>query len=75
MLELRNVTKTFGKHVAAVADVAARPDAIRNRLGYLPRDFGVYRNVTALEFMRYFAALKGVRDPARSRASRAWKRR
>jgi ABC-type multidrug transport system ATPase subunit len=111
MLELHNVTKTFGKHVTAVADVSlrlepgvvglighngagkttlmqmiatltkpsggrvlfdgtdvvARPDAIRNRLGYLPQDFGVYRNVTALEFMRYFAALKGVRDPARIR--------
>jgi ABC-type multidrug transport system ATPase subunit len=45
----------------------ARPDALRNRLGYLPQDFGVYRNVTALEFMRYFAALKGVRDPGRIR--------
>jgi ABC-type multidrug transport system ATPase subunit len=111
MLELHNVTKTFGKHVTAVADVSlrlepgvvglighngagkttlmqmiatltkpsggrilfdgtdlvAQPDAIRNRLGYLPQDFGVYRNVTALEFMRYFAALKGVRDPARIR--------
>jgi ABC-type multidrug transport system ATPase subunit len=111
MLELHNVTKTFGKHVTAVADVSlrlepgvvglighngagkttlmqmiatltkpsggrilfdgtdvvAKPDTIRNRLGYLPQDFGVYRNVTALEFMRYFAALKGVRDPARIR--------
>ena len=111
MLELHNVTKTFGKNVTAVADVSlrlepgvvglighngagkttlmqmiatltkptrgrilfdgidtvARPDAVRDRLGYLPQDFGVYRNVTALEFMRYFAALKGVRDPARIR--------
>ena len=111
MLELHDVTKTFGKHVTAVAnvslrlepgvvglighngagkttlmqmiatltapssgrilfdgaDVVARPDAIRRRLGFLPQDFGAYRNVTALEFMRYFAALKGVRDPARIR--------
>ncbi len=111
MLELRNVTKTFGKDVTAVADlslslqpgvvglighngagkttlmqmiatltrptsgqilfdgtdIAARPDAIRARLGYLPQDFGVYRNVSALEFMQYFAALKGVRDAARIR--------
>ena len=111
MLELHDVTKTFGKHVTAVdnvslrlapgvvglighngagkttlmqmiatltapssgrilfdgTDVVARPDAIRKRLGYLPQDFGAYRNVTALEFMRYFAALKGVRDPARIR--------
>jgi ABC-type multidrug transport system ATPase subunit len=111
MLELHNVTKTFGKDVTAVADVSLRlepgvvglighngagkttlmqmiatlakpssgrilfdgadvvahPDALRNRLGYLPQDFGVYRNVTALEFMRYFAALKGVRDTGRIR--------
>jgi ABC-type multidrug transport system ATPase subunit len=45
-------------------DIVARPEAIRRRLGYLPQDFGVYRNVSALEFMQYFAALKGVRDPA-----------
>ncbi len=49
------------------ADIAARPDAIRTRLGFLPQDFGVYPNLSALEFMQYFAALKGVRDPARIR--------
>jgi ABC-2 type transport system ATP-binding protein len=49
------------------ADIVERPEAIRRRLGYLPQDFGVYRNVTALEFMQYFAALKGVRDRARIR--------
>lgn len=48
-------------------DIAAKPEAIRRRLGYLPQDFGVYPNLTALEFMQYFAALKGVRDPARIR--------
>lgn len=111
MLELHNVTKTFGKDVTAVddvslrlepgvvglighngagkttlmqmiatlakpssgrilfdgGDVVARPDALRSRLGYLPQDFGIYRNVTALEFMRYFAALKGVSDAGRVR--------
>jgi ABC-2 type transport system ATP-binding protein len=48
-------------------DIVARPDRIRRRLGYLPQDFGVYPNLSALEFMQYFAALKGVRDPARIR--------
>lgn len=42
------------------ADIVKRPDAIRRRLGYLPQDFGVYPNLSALEFMQYFAALKGV---------------
>ena len=46
-------------------DIHARPEAIRARLGYLPQDFGVYPNLSALEFMQYFAALKGVRDAAR----------
>ena len=111
MLDLQNVTKSFGKQLTAVSDlslqlapgvvglighngagkstlmqmiatltrptcgrilfdgvdIAAKPEAIRRRLGYLPQDFGVYRNVSALEFMQYFAALKGVRDPARIR--------
>jgi ABC-2 type transport system ATP-binding protein len=46
-------------------DVAAEPDRMRERLGYLPQDFGVYDNLTALEFLSYFAALKGVHDRAR----------
>jgi ABC-2 type transport system ATP-binding protein len=48
-------------------DIAKKPDAIRSRLGFLPQDFGVFANLTALEFLQYFAALKGVRDPARIR--------
>lgn len=48
-------------------DIVKQPDRIRHRLGYLPQDFGVYPNLSALEFMQYFAALKGVRDPARIR--------
>ena len=48
-------------------DIASQPHGIRQRLGFLPQDFGVYPNLTALEFMQYFAALKGVRDPGRIR--------
>ena len=46
-------------------DVVREPDAIRPRLGYLPQDFGVYDNLTAIEFLSYFAALKGVHSKAR----------
>jgi ABC-2 type transport system ATP-binding protein len=46
-------------------DVARDPDAIRRRLGYLPQDFGVYDNLTAVEFLSYFAELKGVHSRAR----------
>ena len=58
---------TSGQILFDGVDIAKRPDAIRTRLGFLPQDFGVYPNLTALEFMQYFAALKGVRDPARIR--------
>jgi len=46
-------------------DVVREPDAIRRKLGYLPQDFGVYDNLTAMEFLSYFAALKGVHSKAR----------
>ncbi len=46
-------------------DVARDPDAIRRKLGYLPQDFGVYDNLTAIEFLSYFAALKGIHSRAR----------
>jgi ABC-type multidrug transport system ATPase subunit len=58
---------TRGQILFGGVDIVAKPDAIRRRLGYLPQDFGVYANLSALEFMQYFAALKGVRDPARIR--------
>lgn len=48
-------------------DIVRNPDAMRRRLGFLPQEFGVYPNLSALECMQYFAALKGVRDPARIR--------
>lgn len=48
-------------------DIVKQPQAIRRRLGYLPQDFGVYPNLSALELMQYFAALQGVRDAGRIR--------
>jgi ABC-2 type transport system ATP-binding protein len=46
-------------------DVVKRPNPLRRRLGYLPQDFGVYDNLTATEFLSYFASLKGVRSKHR----------
>ena len=48
-------------------DIVKHPKAIQQRLGFLPQDFGVYPNLSALEFMQYFAALKGVHDAKRIR--------
>ena len=41
------------------ADIAQAPDTLRDVLGYLPQDFGVYPHLTALEFLEYMAAVKG----------------
>jgi ABC-type multidrug transport system ATPase subunit len=53
---------TAGRITFRGADTVKNADEIRRRLGYLPQDFGVYDNLTATEFLTYFAALKGVHD-------------
>lgn len=45
------------------ADIARAPDGLRSVLGYLPQDFGVYPNLTPLEFLEYLAAAKGLDAP------------
>jgi ABC-2 type transport system ATP-binding protein len=66
MQMLATITRpTAGRIFFDDTDVVSRPDDLRRRLGYLPQDFGVYDNLTALEFLSYFAALKGVRSRAR----------
>src|ERR1700728_499551 len=42
------------------SDIAQSPDTLRAVLGYLPQDFGVYPHLTALEFLEYMAAVKGL---------------
>ena len=41
-------------------DIVKDPDTLRAVLGYLPQDFGVYPNLTAVEFLEYMAAIKGL---------------
>lgn len=41
-------------------DVLRHPDSLRSTLGYLPQDFGVYPNLSALEFLDYLAAVKSI---------------
>jgi ABC-type multidrug transport system ATPase subunit len=43
------------------ADISKNPDVLRTVLGYLPQNFGVYQNLNAIEFLKYIAALKGIR--------------
>ena len=45
-------------------DIARNPDALRDVLGYLPQDFGVYPNLNPIEFLEYLAAVKGLHAAA-----------
>ena len=40
-----------------------RPEEIRERLGYLPQDFGFFPHLTGERMLRYLLRLKGVRAP------------
>ena len=48
-------------------DIVRQPDAVREVLGYLPQDFGVYPHLSALEFLDYIAAAKGLEPRAARR--------
>ena len=50
-------------------DVHLLGDEYRARLGYLPQDFGYYPDFSALDFMCYLAALKGLDRRAARRRS------
>jgi len=41
-------------------DIRAHGQALRQVLGYLPQDFGVYPEFTGRQFLRYLAAMKGL---------------
>ncbi len=66
MQMIATITKpTAGRILFRGHDVVREPDELRRVLGYLPQDFGVYDNLTAIEFLSYFAALKGVKGRSR----------
>ncbi|MFO0742058.1 MAG: ABC transporter ATP-binding protein [Labilithrix sp.] len=43
-------------------DIVAQPDRLREVLGYLPQDFGVYPKVSAIDMLDHLAQLKGMSD-------------
>ncbi|MFC1936066.1 ABC transporter ATP-binding protein [Chloroflexota bacterium] len=66
---LATITKpTEGKASWSGVDIAGSPNPVREILGYLPQDFGIYPNLNAVEFLEYMAAIKGLaRKPAKKR--------
>ena len=49
-----------GSITLGTLDVLRQKDEVRKTLGYLPQEFGVYRNVSAERLLDYFAGLKGI---------------
>src|SRR5687768_7681768 len=49
-------------------DVLKDKQALRNTLGYLPQEFGLYPKVTAEEMLDHFAILKGITNKGERRA-------
>ncbi len=52
-------------------DVVDRPADVRRLLGFMPDDFGVYRNVTVDEYLEFFAAAYGLGAQVRRRTIEA----
>src|SRR5574337_1166820 len=62
---LATVTRpTAGRASWNGGDIVAHPNAVREVLGYLPQDFGVYPNLNAVEFLSYLAAVRGLHSAA-----------
>lgn len=49
-----------GKITFGELDVIKQKEEIRKTLGYLPQEFGVYKNVSAESLLNHFAVLKGI---------------
>ena len=49
-------------------DVVRQKEAVRETLGYLPQDFGVYRNVAADKLLEHFAILEGITNRGERKA-------
>ncbi|NOT35201.1 MAG: ABC transporter ATP-binding protein, partial [Candidatus Eisenbacteria bacterium] len=58
---------TAGRVMWGDVDLLRQPDRVREQLGYLPQDFGIYPNLNALEFLEYLATAKGL-EPRAARA-------
>ena len=48
-------------------NILEQQNEFRKVLGYLPQDFGVYPNMSAVDLLDYFARLKGISNPVERR--------
>src|ERR1700755_3033416 len=61
-------TPTAGTIRFGDIDVIAEPEKLRERLGYLPQDFGVYPRVSAYDMLDHMAVLKGLSNARERKA-------
>ena len=63
-------TPTSGKIVLNGKNIVGLGEKYRDLLGYLPQHFGYYPDFTALDFLLYVSALKGLSDKNAKRKSK-----
>ena len=61
------LTQTTGKVSVNDIDVDEKREELQSLIGYLPQEFGTYRNMTAYQFLDYQALLKGLWNSAERR--------
>lgn len=62
------IEPTAGKVLLDGTDVVENPRSMRERLGYLPQDFGFYPDLTGRAMLEFLLKMKGVTGPKGRRA-------
>ena len=62
------VEPTAGSVLLDGVDIVARPEFVRERLGYLPQEFGFYPDLTGRAMLEFLLRLKGISGPRGRRA-------
>jgi len=53
---------TSGNIIFNEVDITENPDYIKQNLGFLPQDFGVYPKISAYDLLEHIAILKGIKN-------------
>ena len=61
-LLVASLMPTEGSILVDGRPLAKTEKELKSRLGYLPQDFGLFDELTVIQFLDYMAALKGLRD-------------
>lgn len=59
------LTPTYGEAYVCDNSIYTAPEEIRRRLGYMPDFFGVYDDMTVIEYLEFFAAAYRIHGPSR----------